>query len=248
VCGDDVIIFSDKSISWPDTGDIALRWSRWYRRAVKKSVDQIRGAERWLRDFPERIFIDPICTQRLPIALPPLGQRRVHGIAVALGAQAACREYFGDKNRSLAIVPSLKGQRHTTDVMGWHGPFAIGDVDPGDPFVHVFDETALDLVMLEMDTMSDFVRYLEERKGAIREERFVLAAGEAELVALYLQSANASGEHVPRISRMKSFFLVLLCRISHKYQAFMLESDVREWNTQQVNRMTGFCGSNSTAA
>ena len=145
-------------------------------------------------------------------------------------------------------MPSLKGQRHTTDVMGWHGPFAIGDVDPGDPFVHVFDETALDLVMLEMDTMSDFVRYLEERKGAIREERFVLAAGEAELVALYLQSANASGEHVPRISRMKSFFLVLLCRISHKYQAFMLESDVREWNTQQVNRMTGFCGSNSTAA
>ena len=67
-CGDDVIIFSDKSIAWP-SGDVGQSWSRWYRRAVKKSVDQIRGAERWLRQFPERVFLDRACSQKLPIEL-----------------------------------------------------------------------------------------------------------------------------------------------------------------------------------
>jgi hypothetical protein len=103
VCGDDVIIFSDKSIAWPPGEDVNLNWSRWYRRAVKKSVDQIRGAERWLRTFPERIFLDPACTAKLPIELPPLERRRVHGIAVALGAQAACSAHFGGADGSLMI-------------------------------------------------------------------------------------------------------------------------------------------------
>jgi hypothetical protein len=58
----DVVIFSDKSIGWPNSDDLALSWSRWYRRAVVKSVEQIRGAERWLRQYPDRIFIDPGCT------------------------------------------------------------------------------------------------------------------------------------------------------------------------------------------
>jgi hypothetical protein len=51
VCGDDIIIFSDKSIEWQKTVDFHVAWSRWYRRVVEKSVAQIRGAERWLVDF-----------------------------------------------------------------------------------------------------------------------------------------------------------------------------------------------------
>ena len=52
VCGNDIIIFSDKSVTWPGSPDINLSWARWYRRAISKSVDQIRGAERWLREHP----------------------------------------------------------------------------------------------------------------------------------------------------------------------------------------------------
>ncbi len=58
VCGDDVVIFSDKSITWPGGDDVGLSWSRWYRRAVEASVKQIRGAERWIRRYPDRIFVD----------------------------------------------------------------------------------------------------------------------------------------------------------------------------------------------
>jgi hypothetical protein len=56
VCGDDIIIFSDKSIEWPEGVAFNFAWSRWYRRAIEKSVAQIRGAERRLAEFPERVF------------------------------------------------------------------------------------------------------------------------------------------------------------------------------------------------
>lgn len=163
VCGDDVIIFSDKSIAWP-SGDVVQSWSRWYRRAVKKSVDQIRGAERWLRLFPERVFVDRACNQKLPIELPPLERRRVHGIAVALGAQAACSAYFSDPDGSLMVLSPLKGDAHINVSAEGFIPFAFGDVDPDGPFVHIFDETALDIVLRELDTIT--VRPLPQSAGS----------------------------------------------------------------------------------
>jgi hypothetical protein len=196
VCGDDVIIFSDKSIAWPPSDDVHLGWSRWYRRAVKKSVDQIRGAEQWLRDHPDRIFLDPACTKKLPIELPPTERRRVHGIAVALGAQEACSVYFSDQDGSLMIFSHLKGSAHVDSNAQGYMPFAFGDVDPEGPFVHVFDETALSLVMREMDTVSDFVRYLSQRELAIRRGHILHAPGEAELLAVYLDTLNDTGAHV----------------------------------------------------
>jgi hypothetical protein len=191
VCGNDVIIFSDKSICWPKSDDVRTSWARWYRRAVAKSVNQIRGAERWLRKFPDRIFLDPACTQKLPIALPEVRRCRVHGIAVALGAQEACSTHFDGDDGSLVLLPSVKGDAHLTG----ETPFAIGDVDPDGPFVHVFDETALDLIMREMDTVSDFVRYLNEREQLIRQERLAFAPSEAELIATFMQSFDAKFQH-----------------------------------------------------
>jgi hypothetical protein len=38
-------------------------------------------------------------------------------------------------------------------------PFGIGDVDPDGPFIHVFNDQALDLVMSELDTLVDFTEY-----------------------------------------------------------------------------------------
>ena len=73
VCGDDVIIFSDKSISWLNSSDLNTSWSRWYRKAISSSIRQIVGAERWLTMHPDRVFLDQACTERLPIELPPSG-------------------------------------------------------------------------------------------------------------------------------------------------------------------------------
>lgn len=200
VCGDDVVIFSDKSICWPSGDDIELAWSRWYRRAVEKSVAQIRGAERWIRDFPERIFLDPKCSQPLPIELPPANRRRVHGVAVALGAQQACQRFFGGcSDGSLMIMPEIVGSGHTDKNLAGRLPFAFGDVDPDGPFIHVFDETALDTVLGEMDTISDFVGYLNARSETIRSKHLFASPGEADLLATYLLTEDKDGyHHFPR--------------------------------------------------
>lgn len=92
VCGDDVIIFSDKSCEMTDSGNSNLDWSRWYRKAIDKSADQVFGAERWIRKYPDKFFLDPQCTYPLPISLPAPENLRVHRIVVALGAKSRCRK------------------------------------------------------------------------------------------------------------------------------------------------------------
>ena len=193
VCGDDVLIFSDKSIAWPGGTDEDLAWKRWARRAIAKSVDQIRGAERLIAKCPDRIFIDPKCTQKLPIALPPVERRKVHGIVVALGAGNACRKHFGEGIGSLFISPTVKGKDH------WEGdsvmPFMIGDVDPDGPFVHVLDDATLDIVMQELDTISDLTGYLSRKERFIRSGKLMCAAGEEDLVAYYMTHMSPEGVH-----------------------------------------------------
>ena len=49
---DHVLIFSDKACAFPDTGHLALDWSRWFRKAILKSAAQVWGAECWINaDF-----------------------------------------------------------------------------------------------------------------------------------------------------------------------------------------------------
>lgn len=221
VCGDDVVIFSDKSIGWPESDNVELSWSRWYRRAVHKSVAQIRGAERWIREYPQRIFLDPKCTEVLPIALPPADRIRIHGISVALGAQEASSKYFNDPDGSIMIVPSIGGDAHTDPGATNRTPFAFGDVDVDGSFVHVFDETALNVVLREMDTISDFVEYLGARSRTIRDKSLISAPSEADLLAVYLQTEDADGNHhFPRSPEQGQLDVFLYGVKSGTYQQF----------------------------
>ena len=193
VCGDHVLIFSDKTIGWPGGEDGQLAWKRWYKRAIAKSVDQIRGAERWINKFPERIFLDTRCTQPLPIKIPPPERRKVHGIVVALGAGEECKAFFGEGVGSLMIVPTIKGEEHwQTDIVA---PFAIGDVDPEGSFIHVLDDVSLEVVMRELDTISDLTSYLTKKEALIRSGKLVVAGGEEDLVAYFMSHMNSEGEH-----------------------------------------------------
>src|SRR5262249_39825600 len=157
--------FSDKSIAWPEGKDTPLAWARWARRSIAKSAAQIRGAQRWIEQFPDRIFLDRACTQKLPIPLPPPERRKIHGIVVALGAGKASIEHFSGGLGSLAIVPDIKGEKHWADEST---PLTIGDVSPDGPFIHVLDDTTLDALMRELDTITDFTSYLSKKEAFIR--------------------------------------------------------------------------------
>jgi hypothetical protein len=85
VCGDDIIVFSDKAITYSSDKPVKTAWSRFYRKAIQASVDQINGADRIISQFPEKIFTDPACTQHLE---PPRVCRRLFGLSYA--AMAGC--------------------------------------------------------------------------------------------------------------------------------------------------------------
>jgi hypothetical protein len=181
VFGTDIIIFSDKSCTLNASNPHG--WARWHRSAILDSAHQLHRAEQWLRTQRHRVFLDPACEKPFPFAIPE--NPRFHLVAVASGAAAACRSHYGGSG-SLVLAPSSNGAE----------PFTVGDINPGKTFVHVFDETSLDLIVRELDTTWDFLHYLKAKERFVRSGKLLCVAGEEHLLAYYLQKTDAvSGEH-----------------------------------------------------
>jgi hypothetical protein len=190
----DVLIFSDKYVAFGRGADLSLAWSRWFRKAVLQGARQVLGAERWLRQFPNRVFIDRSCRERLPIQLPSPSEMQIHRLVVAHGASARCRQIFGGSG-SLMIDSSLLGENHYDPAAGALRPFVVGHVVDPSRFIHVMDDTTLDVLLKTLDTVPDFVNYLRKKEKLFRGKMKIAAAGEEELLALYLRDMNDEGEH-----------------------------------------------------
>jgi hypothetical protein len=198
VFGDDVLIFSDKSCAFPQTGDVQLDWSRWFRKAVMKSAEQTWGAERWLREHPSRVFLDRACTQPLPVDLPPTDQMRVHRLVVAHNVADRCASYFGGgSSGTLAFNSDLNGKDHYTDPSACV-PFEVGWLDGDRGVVHVLDDAFLDILLTTRDTVTDFVDYLRRKEDLLHSARNrgvnFRYCGEEDLLANYLLESK-DGRH-----------------------------------------------------
>lgn len=187
VFGSDVIIFSDKHVQYKDTGNIEIDWKRWFKRAITKSISQLAGAESWVKRFPDRVFIDKFCTKPFPLPLPSHDQIRFHRIAVTRGSYQACARYYGGKSIGSLRISTLSGSNM---------PFTISLPDPHKPFVHIFDEFTLDMIFRELNTIDDFVSYLQKKEQFLsQQDRSIMVAGEEQLLAIYLTKMNTAGEH-----------------------------------------------------
>ena len=150
VCRPDIAIMSVKEVELRMDGDRATQIERWKRRAVDESVEQIYGAQRRLSQIDSVMTADG----ERGVDLGPPDQRRIHRVAVAIGA-------------------------------GGSVPLESKDVGKG--FVHVFDEDTLHLLLTELDTITDFVEYLNARQTLLTEGyRGVLIGSEADLLAAFL--------------------------------------------------------------
>jgi hypothetical protein len=181
VFGDDVVVFSDKEIAFNEEKPIEVAWSRWYRKAVTHSVQQLYGALSWLKRFPERIFMDAECTRRLPVALPPATRARYHLVAVTRGTYKAVARHFPGSLGTLQIRTDIVGEADA------NRPFSVGLGPAGKPFIHILDEFALEVILGEFDTASDFLTYLTARECFLGDpNHLIIAPGEEQLVAAYL--------------------------------------------------------------
>ena len=188
VFGHDVLLFSDKRIEFDSEADLGVAWGRWYRKAVQQSAVQLRGAARWLRQYPNRVFIDRGCTEPLPLAIPEHVVRRVHLIVVARGLGNAPELHWshwskwgGGSSNSLLIDSRLQGDAHVK------APFQIGWPLGRDHCVHVLDDVTLDILLSELDTARDFISYLRAKEAWLSQSGcdFVIP-GEEDLLAEYL--------------------------------------------------------------
>lgn len=190
-----VIVFSDKECEYPETGDAFRDWSRWYRRAVWKGALSTWGAERWISDHPDRLFLDRGCTKPFPISLPEPSKVVFHRIVVAHGASARCREHFGGGSGSLILCPRIVGEMHEVQGDRKPMPFTVGTLDPNRGYVHVLDDTTVDILLNELTTITDFVAYLERKEAFLASGRLGMAGGEEDLLAFYQKNLNRDGVH-----------------------------------------------------
>jgi hypothetical protein len=189
VCGNDVLIFSDKYCDMPDSGDVMTDWTRWYRKAVMRSANQLLGAERWIRQHRERIYLDPECTTPLPITLPDPQDMRVHRLIVANGARERCQQYFEGGTGSLIIQSGHDVSAQPTT------PFTAPLPYPDKGFIHVLDEYSLNVVLCELDTITDLMKYLYEKHAFFDSLSSLCVAGEEELLAHYLLGSDEKSDY-----------------------------------------------------
>lgn len=178
VFGNDIVLFSDKSCAFRETGDLQLAWSRWCRNAVIESRKEVIAAERWIREHPDRVYVNANCKAQLPIPFPEGDDVRFHKVAVAHGSLRRCKAQMGGSG-SLLLNPSPG----TFDL-----PFVVSLLDSKHHFVHVLDDVTLDIVLQEIDTIADFVRYLRNKEQLFVEQSLLVPTHEEDLLAAHLQT------------------------------------------------------------
>lgn len=178
-----VIIFSDKDIKFNENKNIDTAWSRWYRKSVLESANQLYGAEKWIREHPDRLYIDKECKSKIPIEIK-YETVEIYLIAVAKNSLSPAKNYFD--NIAKGSSGSFIQQYNCDDIISKSHPFTIGDINKSKNFVHILDELSLDLLMKELDTIHDFSSYLTDKVRLIRSGKLLLAHGEEDLLALHL--------------------------------------------------------------
>lgn len=98
------------------------------------------------------------------------------------------RDFFTDAEGNEVVCPSREIRRtHLVAVAcGSQGKTPLASGDFGKGFVHVFDEQSLAIVMQELDTISDFTKYLRDKEMLLDKTHVTLNGGEEDLLAVYL--------------------------------------------------------------
>jgi hypothetical protein len=196
-----VVIFSDKDVSFNLSNDVETAWKRWYRKAIKKSIDQIWGAEKWIKNHPERLFLDDKCKIPFPITIKEK-KLKFHRIVIANGAVSACKRFFNGSSGSLLINSSLSDKNLAEDSR----PFNVSYVGKRDKSIHIFNESTLDIILNELDTFRDFIDYLDKKEKLFKNHS--VCASEEDLLSIYLKNTNEKQEHDFNFnSEIKSIFI-----------------------------------------
>ena len=176
-----VFLFFDREVrKFDGTDDVALAWERWHRKVVTAQIATAKGAKRHIENGGD-IFLDAKCTVKIPLP-SNRANLTIHRIIVAHGAKEACESYSHQNvYGSMAIT-------YGEAMGGVNFPFTI-NLDREDP-VHVLDSHNLQIVLSELDTISDLADYFLEKERAIGAYQCLSYVGEEDLLAHYFLNIN----------------------------------------------------------
>ncbi len=181
-----IFIFSIKDISFTKAKTTEIAWERWKKKAIDKSIKQIKGAEKWIRKNPEKIFLDAQCTKKLPVPIDTKNWK-FHRIVVVFNGENPYQNDLSNTAGSLEIgYADLKNSKNLSETAR---PFNV--VLPRDEVIHVFDNHNLEIILGELDTVRDLLSYFEAKEEAIKRYGAIFYFGEAELLAHYFLNFDA---------------------------------------------------------
>lgn len=196
VFGNDVLLFSDKDCAFRSDIDVAVAWPRWYRSAIDRAAKQLAGAEKFLKAYPKRVFLDKGCQAPMPIELPESGVARYYLIAVTRGSHFPAKQFFGGgSSGSVMLLTNLVGKADHEKT-----PFHVGFPLENRRFVHVLDEMTVDLLLDELDTVPDLVNYFRKKEEFLqRPDTIISVPGEEDLLARYMSTIRDEEHAFPRV-------------------------------------------------
>lgn len=177
VFGNYIFIFFDREKELPHDTDKApqVLWDRWKKRAIDAQTTTAHGAERYIRSG-RGIFLDGKRTRPFPLLIDP-DKAIIHKIIVAHGAKNACEQ--ASKQNVYGSLAMAYGEPDDSPSI----PFQVR-IDKHNP-IHVFDSHNLPIILGELDTVTDFANYLDEKFRAIVKYDSLLYCGEEDLLGHY---------------------------------------------------------------
>ncbi len=176
-----VFVFFDRESKKFDNSakEIELTWQRWEKKVIDKQASTALGAERYLISVKGDIYLDDKCQNKIPIELPKNGVI-VHKIIVAHGAESACKLHSA--NNVYGSLGMIYSDSNNLDQMVM--PFVVNQRIQDK--IHILDSCNLQLILNELDTVSDFTDYIIEKERVFQNMKFMTYSGEEDLLAQYL--------------------------------------------------------------
>ena len=230
VFGDRVFIFVDREVILQPVPekDPQVLWDRWKRNVIDRQIRSVNGVERYIRSG-RPIFLDAKSTVPFPLPID-LARAKFHKIVIAHGAKEAC-----EQASSSNVYGSLAISYCETDG-GSTPPFHV-EIDRANP-IHIFDSHNLPILLSELDTVSDFSTYLDEKERAIGVFEGLRYCGEEDLLGHYLVNYDeASKRHIIGLREGAEKFTGVMIGEGEWHD--FIQTDVYK-NTKKVNRVSYF--------
>ncbi|MFP3847800.1 YecA family protein [Pseudomonas sp. W5-01] len=186
VFGVHVFIFFDRHNVLPHTTDKdpLILWERWKSKVIDKQIVTAHGVERYIKSG-KPIFFDGKRTRIFPLNID-LEKAIFHKIIVAHGARDACINASSENiYGSLGITYTDITEKAPA---GSAQPFSLV-LDKKRP-VNILDSHNLEIILGELDTVTDFANYLDEKAAAISKLKVLSYCGEEDLLAHYYRNLD----------------------------------------------------------